>query len=103
MANDKFPQELNISIDSETAQGIYSNMAICSHSVSEFVLDFARIMPGIEKVEVKSRIIMTPENAKNLLISLQDNIAKYENNVRKIELGQSFSSITTPDFSQPVS
>ncbi|MFI3266608.1 MAG: DUF3467 domain-containing protein [Rikenellaceae bacterium] len=88
MANEKLHPELNVSIDSETAQGTYSNMAITSHSTSEFVIDFASMLPGIDKIEVRSRIIMTPENAKSLLMSLQDNIAKYETNVRPIGTNQ---------------
>jgi hypothetical protein len=71
-------QQLNIELSEEVAQGIYSNLAIITHSTSEFVVDFVRIMPGIPKANVKSRIILTPEHAKRLLFALQDNIAKYE-------------------------
>jgi hypothetical protein len=70
--------QLNIELKEEIAQGIYSNLAIISHSSSEFVLDFVRIMPGIPKAEVKSRIILTPEHAKRLLIALSDNMGKFE-------------------------
>ncbi|MDR1170172.1 MAG: DUF3467 domain-containing protein [Prevotellaceae bacterium] len=69
---------INIELTEEVAQGIYSNLAIIAHSSSEFVLDFARIMPGIPKAKVKSRIILTPEHAKRLLLALQDNVSKYE-------------------------
>jgi hypothetical protein len=69
---------INIELTEETAQGIYSNLAIIAHSSSEFVVDFVRIMPGIPKAKVKSRIILTPEHAKRLLLALQDNILKYE-------------------------
>ncbi len=72
------PNQLNIELKEDIAQGIYSNLAIISHSSSEFVLDFVRIMPGIPKAEVKSRIILTPEHAKRLLLALSDNISKYE-------------------------
>jgi len=72
------PNQLNIELKEEVAQGIYSNLAIISHSSSEFVLDFIRIMPGIPKAEVKSRIILTPEHAKRLLLALGDNMGKYE-------------------------
>jgi uncharacterized protein (DUF1778 family) len=70
--------QINIELKEDVAQGIYSNLAIITHSTSEFVLDFVRVMPGIPKAEVKSRIILTPEHAKRLLLALKDNIAKYE-------------------------
>jgi len=72
------PQQLNIELSEEVAQGIYSNLAVITHSSSEFVVDFVRIMPGVPKANVKSRIILTPEHAKRLLMALQDNIKKYE-------------------------
>ncbi|MHB9056150.1 MAG: DUF3467 domain-containing protein [Paludibacteraceae bacterium] len=70
--------QLNIELSAEVAEGIYSNLAIISHSTSEFVVDFIRIMPGTPKANVKSRIILTPEHAKRLLFALQENINKYE-------------------------
>ena len=70
--------QLNIQLDDEVAQGIYSNLAIISHSPAEFVVDFVRVMPGMPKVPVKSRIILTPEHAKRLLLALQENVMKYE-------------------------
>jgi len=71
-------QQINIELNEEVAQGIYSNLAVITHSSSEFVIDFVRIMPGIPKANVKSRIILTPEHAKRLLMALQDNLKKYE-------------------------
>lgn len=71
-------QQINIELNEEVAQGTYSNLAVITHSTSEFVVDFVRIMPGIPKANVKSRIILTPEHAKRLLMALQDNVAKYE-------------------------
>ena len=71
-------QQINIELNEEVAQGTYSNLAVITHTTSEFVVDFVRIMPGIPKANVKSRIILTPEHAKRLLMALQDNIAKYE-------------------------
>ena len=76
--NNQKAQQINIELSEEVAQGTYSNLAVITHSSSEFVLDFVRIMPGIPKANVKSRIILTPEHAKRLLMALQDNIAKYE-------------------------
>ncbi len=70
--------QINIELKENVAQGTYSNLAIITHSTSEFILDFVRVMPGIPKAEVKSRIILTPEHAKRLLLALKDNIAKYE-------------------------
>jgi hypothetical protein len=70
--------QLNIELKEDIAQGIYSNMAIISHSSSEFIIDFVRMMPGIPKAEVKSRVILTPENAKRLLMALGENMGKFE-------------------------
>lgn len=70
--------QLDIELNEEIAQGTYANLAVITHSASEFVLDFVRMMPGLPKPEVKSRVIVTPEHAKRLLETLQDNIAKYE-------------------------
>jgi hypothetical protein len=78
--------EINIELSEEIAQGNYANLAVISHSTSEFVLDFIRIMPGVPKAQVKSRIILTPEHAKRLLAALQDNVLKYENTHGKIKL-----------------
>lgn len=79
-------QGLDIELAEDIAQGNYSNLAIISHSTSEFILDFATILPGISKAKVKSRVILTPEHAKRLLLSLQDNITRYESNIGKIEI-----------------
>ena len=70
--------QLQIELKEEVAQGTYSNLAIITHSSSEFVLDFVRVMPGIPKAEVKSRVILTPEHAKRLLKALEDNVEKFE-------------------------
>jgi hypothetical protein len=72
------PNQLNIELDETVAQGIYSNLAVISHSSSEFIVDFIRLMPGVPKAKVQSRIILTPEHAKRLLSALQENISKYE-------------------------
>ncbi len=78
--------ELDIEINEQIASGTYTNLTIISHSTSEFVLDFVRLMPGQPKGQVKSRVIMTPENAKRLLSALQENIARFEQMVGKIEI-----------------
>ena len=79
---------IELELDADVAQGHYSNLAIISHSTSEFILDFAAVLPGLPKAKVKSRIILTPEHAKRLLMSLQENVARYESNVGRIELIQ---------------
>ena len=81
-------QGLNIELSEEVAQGNYCNLAIISHSTSEFIVDFATVLPGITKAKVKSRVILTPEHAKRLLLSLQENITRYESNMGKIESPQ---------------
>ncbi|MDR1762686.1 MAG: DUF3467 domain-containing protein [Dysgonamonadaceae bacterium] len=77
---------LEIELPDEVAQGTYSNLAIIAHSSSEFVVDFVRMMPGIPKAKVKSRIILTPEHAKRLMMALIDNIKKYESQNGEIKL-----------------
>ncbi len=78
MENINSENQLQIELKEEIAQGIYSNLAIISHSSSEFVLDFIRVVPGVPKAEVKSRLIIAPEHAKRLLRALEENITKYE-------------------------
>jgi hypothetical protein len=77
---------LEIELSDEIAQGIYSNLAIISHSSSEFVVDFVRTVPGIPKAKVKSRVILTPDHAKRLMMALIDNIKKYESQFGEIKL-----------------
>ena len=77
--DDKKPgNQINIELSEETAEGIYANLAMIAHSSSEFVIDFIRLMPGVPKAKVKSRVVMTPEHAKRLLKALSENIDKYE-------------------------
>ncbi|WP_299220325.1 DUF3467 domain-containing protein [uncultured Aquimarina sp.] len=80
MADEKKQKQnqLNIELDDAIADGIYSNLAIINHSVSEFVVDFVNIMPGRPKSKVKSRIILTPQHAKRLLKALGDNVSRFE-------------------------
>lgn len=75
----KKQHKINIELDPEVAEGIYSNLAIINHSATEFVVDFVSIMPGMPKNKVKSRIILTPQHAKRLLKALNDNINRFEN------------------------
>ncbi len=70
--------QINIELSEDIAEGIYANLAMIAHSNSEFVIDFIRLMPGVPKAKVKSRVVITPEHAKRLLKALADNIKKYE-------------------------
>ncbi len=76
--NPKPEHQINIELGDDIADGIYSNLAIITHSHTEFVLDFVRLMPGVPKARVKSRIILTPQHAKRLLTALKENISKFE-------------------------
>ncbi len=80
MADQKKPKQgqLNIELNEEVAGGVYSNLCIITHSQSEFVLDYIRVMPGMPKAQVKSRIILTPQHAKRLLRALNDNVKRFE-------------------------
>jgi hypothetical protein len=72
------PNQLNIEIAEEVAEGTYANLAIITHSHAEFVVDFVNVMPGTPKSKVKARIILTPQHAKRLMKALTENIQKYE-------------------------
>lgn len=74
----KDPNQLQIELTPEVAEGVYANLAVLTHSSAEFIFDFIRVLPGSPKAPVKSRVIMAPEHAKRLLLALQNNISKYE-------------------------
>ena len=76
--NQRNTGKLDIELDEKVAEGTYSNLAIINHSVSEFIVDFISMMPGIPKAKVKSRIILTPQHAKRLTKALADNVKKFE-------------------------
>jgi len=78
MMEEQNDNQLNIELSEEIAEGVYTNLAIITHSTSEFVIDFIRVMPGVPKAKVKSRVVLTPEHAKRLLSALEDNIEKFE-------------------------
>jgi hypothetical protein len=77
--------QMNIELSEETALGVYSNLSIITHSPAEVVCDFIQIMPGMPKGKVRSRVIMTPQNAKRFLHALSENIQKYEQNFGVID------------------
>ncbi|MBP3317917.1 MAG: DUF3467 domain-containing protein [Alistipes sp.] len=89
-------QGIDIELTEDVAQGNYSNLAIISHSTSEFIIDFATILPGLKKAKVKSRVILTPEHAKRVLLSLQENITRYESDIAKIEIPKSHVATDDP-------
>ena len=70
--------QVQIGLNAETADGIYSNLAVINHSPSEFVLDFIQMMPGLPKARVKARVILTPQHAKRLILALEDNVSRFE-------------------------
>jgi Protein of unknown function (DUF3467) len=76
---------IDIELTEDVAEGIYANLAMIAHSNAEFVVDFIRLMPGVPKAKVKSRIILTPEHAKRLLFALKDNLDKFEATFGKIK------------------
>ncbi|PKP37845.1 MAG: DUF3467 domain-containing protein [Bacteroidetes bacterium HGW-Bacteroidetes-15] len=80
---------LNIELSEEVAQGNYANLAIITHSASEFILDFVRVMPGLPKAKVQTRVILTPDHAKRLLMALKDNVTKFESAHGTIKVGES--------------
>jgi hypothetical protein len=82
------PQQINIEIGEKEAEGIYSNLAIITHSPAEFVVDFTRVLPGVPKARVQARIIMTPQHTKLLMNALRDNVEKFEHQFGEIRLDQ---------------
>jgi hypothetical protein len=78
MSEQNKQSQIDIELTPEVADGIYSNLAIITHSASEFFIDFVRLLPGVPKNPVKSRIILTPQHAKRLMEALADNVRKYE-------------------------
>ena len=85
---EKKENKLQLELPAEVAEGVYANLALITHSQSEFIVDFIRMMPGVEKARVKSRVVLTPQHAKRLMHALADNIHKYES---------VFGKITEPD------
>jgi hypothetical protein len=92
MNDNKQQQGLQIELTPEVAQGEYANLAVITHSSSDFVIDFARMLPGVPKASVKSRVILAPEHAKRLMLALQENITRYES---------IFGTIKLPNQPQP--
>ena len=79
-------QQINIELGEKEAEGIYSNLAIITHSPAEFVIDFTRVLPGVPKAKVHARLIMTPQHAKLLMRALEENIGKFEAKFGEIKI-----------------
>ena len=90
-------QGLQIELTPEKAQGEYANFAIITHSSSEFIVDFARMLPGLQKAQVRSRVILAPEHAKRLFLALNDNLKKYESTHGEILLNDMRPFPITPN------
>lgn len=84
--NNENNSKFQIDLPANVAQGEYANFAIITHSSSDFVVDFARVLPGVPKAQVKSRVILAPEHAKRLLAALQENIVRYEREYGPIKI-----------------
>ena len=98
MENNKEKQEgqFQLELPQAVAQGEYANFALLTHSRSEFIADFARVLPGLPKAVINSRVILAPEHAKRLLMALQENVAKYEHEFGKITLPEQQGKTIAP-------
>ena len=98
MENNKEKQEgqFQLELPQAVAQGEYANFALITHSRSAFLADFARVLPGLPKAVINSRVILAPEHAKRLLMALQENVAKYEHEVGKITLPEQQGKTIAP-------
>jgi hypothetical protein len=84
--SDQVQQQINIELGEKEAEGIYSNLAIITHSPAEFVIDFTRVLPGVPKAKVHARIIMTPQHFKMLMNAMKDNLDKFENKFGEVKI-----------------
>lgn len=96
MAEQPKKGQLNIELPEDQAEGTYANLAVITHSPSEFVLDFIRMMPGMPKAKVQSRLILTPQHAKRLMRALGENVKKYENQNGQIK------EVAAPEMMMPM-
>lgn len=99
--NNNNENQINIELTEDVASGIYSNLAIITHSPGEFVSDFIQLMPGVPKGKVKSRIVMTPQNAKRFMKALAENIHKYEQAFGVIQEVEQHNGVTRMNFGTP--
>lgn len=101
MEEKKKPQQINIELDQEVSSGEYANFVVVTHSPAEFVMDFTRILPGVAKAKVHSRIVMAPPHAKAYLLALQDNIRKFEEKYGEIKSPGSPYGVKPPEGTLP--
>ncbi len=101
MSEQNQPQQINIELGEKEAEGIYSNLAIITHSPAEFVIDFTRVLPGIPKAKVHARIVMTPQHIKMLLSAIKSNVENYEKQFGEIKLVGDASGSTLFGFQPP--
>ena len=85
---EKKKKQIKIELDESVGQGEYANFAIVSHTPAEFIMDFVRILPGMQKSKVKSRVIISPLHTKTFLSALKDNIEKYEKKFGEIKISK---------------
>ena len=95
----KKKHQIKIELDDKVGEGEYANFAVVTHSPAEFVMDYIRVLPGMTKSKVKSRIIMAPMHAKTLMMALQDNIKKYESKFGEIKIAK--GATPSPKFKLP--
>jgi len=101
MSDQNQQRSINLELTEREGEGIYANLALITHSSSEFVIDFARLMPGLPKARIQARIIMTPQNLKNLQRAIADNISKYEAQYGQIKVPS--QPPATVNFEEPLS
>ena len=99
MENKKKQHKIKIELDDQVGQGEYANFAVVTHSPAEFILDYIRVLPGMQKSKVKSRIIMAPMHVKTLMMALQDNIKKFESKFGEIKVSK--QNIKGPNIKLP--
>ena len=90
--------QIKIEIDEKTGQGEYVNFAVVTHSIAEFIMDFIRVLPGVPKSNVKSRVVISPIHAKTFMKALNDNINKYESKFGEIK---TMNKNLAPQFKMP--
>jgi hypothetical protein len=94
----KQENHIDIELSEDMASGEYANLTIITHSQNEFILDQVQIMPGMPKGRVKSRTILTPQNAKRLMLALMDNVKKFETVHGELKLGDQGAFVPPMNF-----
>lgn len=79
---------IQLQVDDDIAEGLYTNLVLINHTENEFVLDFAFVPPGAQRAKVRARMISSPQHTKRLLRALQKNLEKYEERFGEIDTGE---------------